>query len=166
MTHPTASGYTPVQRLFHWTIAAMIFFNLLLPDGMVAWHRIVRRGGAPTAQDISAANVHAYVGIAILVLAVMRLWLRLRHGAPAEPAAEPKIFRLAARLAHAGLYALIFAMPLTGMAAYYFGMNAVGSIHAEALKIILWALIAAHVVGALLHQFHWRTDVLRRMTIG
>ncbi|NKJ95691.1 hypothetical protein GFM14_29870 [Rhizobium leguminosarum bv. viciae] len=75
-------------------------------------------------------------------------------------------FNLAARLAHAGLYILIFAMPLSGIAAYYFGIDPAGSFHAGVLKIILWALIAAHVAGALVHQFYWKSNVLRRMTLG
>ncbi|MGO8271721.1 cytochrome b, partial [Rhizobium ruizarguesonis] len=33
-------------------------------------------------------------------------------------------------------------------------------------KIILWALIAAHVAGAIVHQFSWKSNVLRRMTLG
>lgn len=120
----------------------------------------------PTPEQISSANIHAYVGIAILVLAVLRLGLRFTKGVPDEIAQEPVIFRLAARLAHAGLYILIFAMPLSGIAAYYFGIDPAGSFHADVLKIILWALIAAHVASALVHQFYWKSNVLRRMTLG
>ncbi|MBB2749670.1 UNVERIFIED_ORG: cytochrome b561 [Rhizobium aethiopicum] len=166
MQRPPAKGYSLSQRFLHWTVALLIFFNLLFPDGMNVWHRLMRRGGVPTPEQVASANIHAYVGIAILLLAVVRLGLRFINGAPAEAAEEPAIFRLAAKLAHAGLYILIFAMPLTGIAAYYFGINPAGSFHADVLKIILWALIAAHVAGALLHQFYWKTNVLRRMTLG
>lgn len=120
----------------------------------------------PTPEQISSANIHAYVGIAILVFAVLRLCLRFINGVPPEVSEEPAIFRLAAKLAHAGLYILIFAMPLTGVAAYYFGIHSAGSVHADVLKVILWALIAAHVAGALLHHFYWKSNVLRRMTLG
>jgi cytochrome b561 len=57
-------------------------------------------------------------------------------------------------------------MPLTGIAAYYFGMDAVGSLHADVLKVVLWVFVAAHVAGALVHQFYWKTNVLKRMTVG
>ncbi|RFB89536.1 cytochrome B [Rhizobium leguminosarum bv. trifolii] len=166
MQQPSIKGYSLSQRLLHWTVALLIFFNLLFPDGMNVWHRLMRRGQVPTPEQIASANIHAYVGIAILLLAVVRLGLRFVNGVPAEAVEEPAIFRLAARLAHAGLYILIFAMPLTGIAAYYFGVNPVGSFHADVLKILLWALIAAHVAGALVHQFYWKTNVLRRMTLG
>ncbi|ANM12570.1 MULTISPECIES: cytochrome b [unclassified Rhizobium] len=166
MQQPSITGYSVSQRLLHWAVALLIFFNLLFPDGMNVWHRLMRRGQVPTPEQIASANIHAYVGIAILLLAVVRLGLRFINGVPAEAAQEPAIFRLAARLAHAGLYILIFAMPLTGIAAYYFGINPAGSFHADVLKVLLWALIAAHVAGALVHQFYWKTNVLRRMTLG
>ncbi|CAK09914.1 cytochrome b [Rhizobium johnstonii] len=166
MQQPSIVSYSLSQRFLHWAVALLIFFNLLFPDGMNIWHRLMRRGQVPTPEQISSANIHAYVGIAILVLAVLRLGLRFSKGVPDEIAQEPAIFRLAARLAHAGLYTLIFAMPLSGIAAYYFGFDSVGSIHADVLKIILWALIAAHVAGALVHHFYWKSNVLRRMTLG
>lgn len=159
-------AYSLPQRLVHWAMALLIFYNLLFPDGMNEWHRAVRRGGIPSVDQVSAANLHAYVGIAILMLAIIRVCLRLVQGAPAEIAAEPAVFRLAAKLVHFGLYAFIFAMPLTGIAAYYFGVDAAGSVHADVLKVILWALIGAHVAGALVHQFYWKSNVVRRMTVG
>ena len=166
MQQPCAKGYSLSQRLLHWTVALLIFFNLLFPDGMNIWHRLMRRGEVPTPEQIASANIHAYVGIAILLLAVVRLGLRFFNGVPTEATEEPTIFLLAAKLAHAGLYVLIFALPLTGIAAYYFGINSAGSLHADVLKIILWALIAAHVAGALVHQFYWKTNVIRRKTLG
>lgn len=166
MQQPSIMSYSLSQRFLHWAVALLIFFNLLFPDGMNIWHRLMRRGQVPTPEQISSANIHAYVGIAILVLAILRLGLRFTKGVPDEMAQEPAIFRLAARLAHAGLYILIFAMPLSGIAAYYFGIDPAGSFHADVLKIILWALIAAHVAGALVHQFYWKSNVLRRMTLG
>ena len=165
---PSASvdAYSPPQRLIHWAMALLIFFNLLFPDGMNEWHRAMRRSGAATADQIAAANIHAYVGVAILVLAIIRVCMRFSQGAPIEVAGEPAIFRLAAKVVHFGFYAFIFMMPLTGIAAYYFRMDAVGSLHADVLKVVLWAFIAAHVAGALAHQFYWKTNVLRRMTVG
>ncbi|MBB6303759.1 cytochrome b [Rhizobium leucaenae] len=166
MTQPVRLNYSPLQRVLHWTIALLVFFNLLFPDDMNAWHRIVRRGGSPSPDDVSAANVHAYVGIIILVLALVRLGIRYTQGVPEETTSEPALFRIAARMAHVALYVLLFAMPLSGIAAYYLGVEALGSVHAGILKVLLWALIIAHVTGALAHQFYWKTDVLRRMTIG
>ncbi|MBX4907222.1 MULTISPECIES: cytochrome b/b6 domain-containing protein [Rhizobium] len=166
MQQPSIPSYSLSQRFLHWAVALLIFFNLLFPDGMNIWHRLVRRGEVPTPEQIASANIHTYVGIAILLLAVLRLCLRFMQGAPPEASQEPAIVRLGAKLAHAGLYILLFAMPLSGIAAYYFGINPAGFVHADVLKVILWGLIAAHVAGGLVHQFYYKSNVLRRMTLG
>jgi hypothetical protein len=56
MTQSMPSKYSPMQRLLHWTIALLIFFNLLFPDGMNAWHHVVRQGGKPSAADVLMAD--------------------------------------------------------------------------------------------------------------
>lgn len=159
-------AFSVPQRLLHWLTAALVLFNLLLPDGMSEWRHAIRQTGSASPDQVSSANIHAYVGIAILLAVAARLLLRFTTGVPDAPSKEPMIFRIAAKLAHAALYFLLIAMPLTGIAAYYFGVSTAGNIHADVLKVILWGLIGAHVLGALVHQFYWKTNVLRRMTIG
>ena len=159
-------SYSLSQRAVHWIMAALIFFNLIWTDGIEAWNRAARNGGTPSADLVSSANIHSYVGIAILALAALRVILRLAQGAPDHPEAEPPLFQLASKLAHVALYALIFLVPLSGIAKYYFGFNLAGDLHAEILTNLLWALIGAHVMGALAHKFYWKTDVLDRMTKG
>lgn len=162
----TPQSFSVPQRVLHWLTAILVLFNLLLPDGMNEWRRATRQAGTATSDQVSSANIHAYVGIAILLLVAMRLLLRFTTGVPGSPSEEPMIFRVGAKLAHAALYLMLIAMPVTGIAAYYFGADTAGSIHADVLKVILWGLIGAHVLGALVHQFYWKTNVLRRMTIG
>jgi cytochrome b561 len=166
MTKDTPTVFSIPQRLLHWLTAGLVFFNLLLPDGINDWKRSIRRAGSATADQVSSANLHAYVGVAILFLVALRLLLRVTSGVPASPTEVPPIFRIAAKLAHAALYFLLLVMPITGMAAYYLGYNVAGDIHADVLKVILWIVIVGHILGALFHQFYWKTDVLRRMTIG
>jgi len=166
MARPTPVSFSPTQRFLHWAIALLIFFNLIFSEGMEEWNRAMRRTGTSTAEQVSGANIHAYVGIAILLLAVLQLTLRLTSGRPATPPEEPVLFQWASKAAHALLYLFMLAMPLTGIAAYYLGMGAAGDIHADVLKVLLWILIVAHILGALVHQFYWKTDVLRRITIG
>ena len=61
-------------------------------------------------------SIHKPLGIAILVLALIRLAVRLRYGAPPLPADLPEPMKLAAHLSHYALYALMIAMPLIGWA--------------------------------------------------
>lgn len=154
------------QRIVHWTMAALIVFNLLLPDGMNRWAHLLRQGQVPTPEQIASANIHAYVGIAVLALAVLRLALRLFQGAPAEPEGEPPVLKLAARIGHVAFYVLFFVLPLTGIARYYFGSEAAGFLHSGPLKALMWVLIGVHVGAAVMHQFYWKTGIMKRMTSG
>lgn len=158
--------YSIAQRLLHWCVVVLIFFNLLFPDGMNRWHHLVRHGQTPTPDDISSANIHAYVGITILLLAAIRLLLRWERGVPPEPAGQPALLNMLAKLVHFLLYALLFLMPITGILAYYLGIASSGSLHADVLKIVLWAVIGLHALGALTQHFYFKSNVLRRMTTG
>ncbi|PYE88953.1 cytochrome b561 [Phyllobacterium leguminum] len=147
-------------------MALLILFNLLFPDGMVIWARAFFSGRTPTSEQVSAANIHAYVGITVLLLASIRLCLRFIQGVPPEPREEPAFIRAVARISHWAFYALFFIMPLSGIAAYYFGSKGAAFAHGGPIKTLMWVLIVAHIAGVLVHQFYWKTDLLKRMTSG
>jgi cytochrome b561 len=90
----TPSSFSVPQRVLHWLTAALVFFNLLLPDGMNEWNRSIKRTGTATADQVASANIHAYVGVAILILVALRVVLRVVQGVPASSSQEPMIFRL------------------------------------------------------------------------
>lgn len=159
-------NYSISQRILHWGMTLLILFNLLATEGIETWHRAGRRGLEITPEMVSSANIHAYVGIAILLLAAVRLIVRLVQGVPELPSEEPKALQVIAKATHGMLYVLMLAMPLTGIAAYYFDIGTAGDIHADVFKIVLWVLIALHAAGALVQKFYFKTDVLDRMTRG
>lgn len=159
-------NYSIPQRILHWGTALLILFNLLFTEGIEVWHRAVRRAQEITPDMVSSANIHAYVGIAILVFVVLRIVLRLVQGVPSMPSDEPKLLQWTAKATHGMLYLLMLAMPMTGIAAYYFDVGTAGDIHADVLKVVLWVLFALHVAGALVQKFYFKTDVLERMTKG
>lgn len=158
-------NYSIPQRVVHWGTALLIFFNLIFTDGMEAYHHALRRH-EDTTDLVSGANIHAYVGIAILVLAVLRIILRITQGAPEMPADEPVIAKFAAAATHGLIYLLLLSLPISGMAAYYFNIGVAGDLHADVLKTVLWALLVLHIAAALIHKFVWKTDVMDRMTKG
>jgi cytochrome b561 len=88
-------------------MAACILAMLFIGVGMIS---------TISARYLTLVSIHKPLGIAILVLALLRLVLRLRRGAPPLPANLPEPMKLAARLSHVVLYALMFAMPLLGWA--------------------------------------------------
>ncbi len=156
------TGYSVAQVTLHWTIAALAIIQLFIGEDIVPAYRAFRRGTEPSADAIFDANIHVYVGIAVLVLALMRLALRLRRGVPASPAGESKAQRYLAATVHGLLYLAILGMPVTGALAWYFGVGAAGEIHELAKPVIIVAVVL-HVAGSLWQHFYERTDVLVRM---
>lgn len=158
--------YSLPQRALHWLTAALIFYSLLLPGEIEHVVDAARDGKVATPEQLFSANIHVYLGFAVLGFTIIRLVLRLVQGAPATPASEPAPFRLIAAATHAALYFLLLAMPLAGIAKFYFGVGIAGFIHGGPMKLALWILVGLHVAGALAHKFYWKTDVMDRMTKG
>jgi cytochrome b561 len=99
--------FNPLQRTLHWLMAICILAMLFIGVGMVS----------TVASDyLTLVNIHKPLGIAILVLALIRLVVRLRYGAPPLPLDLPEPMKLAAYLSHYALYSLRIAMPLSGWA--------------------------------------------------
>ena len=97
--------YTGVAIAFHWLVAVGIVVNVALAW---LWPILADDRVRP------AIDLHKSIGITILGLAIMRLVWRLTHRPPAMPTTYQKWEIGAAHATHALLYALIFAMPLTG----------------------------------------------------
>ncbi|MGO1070809.1 cytochrome b [Lysobacter sp. CA199] len=162
-------------RVLHWLMAAMILTMLFIGAGMVA-----------TVSDKHTwlLALHKPLGIAILVLALLRLALRLLHKPPALPADLPPLQRFAAKASHALLYALMFALPLIGWAMLSAGGYPVSlgagvllppiapfdaSVFAvlrwlhRSLAYVLFATVLLHLGAALYHGLIRRDGVLRSM---
>ncbi len=93
--------------------------------------------GAGMVTTVSAAHqsllaLHRPLGIAILVLVLIRIVVRLTRGAPPLPPEVPSVQQRVAHLSHLLLYVLMFAMPLIGWAMVSAGgypVTLYGSIH-------------------------------------
>lgn len=165
MAHTVPVAYTLPQKTLHWLMALLILFNLIITDGIEAWDRAAGSGSV-TPDQIAAANIHAYVGFAILGLAVLRLILRIVQPVPAPPAEEPALFQRAAMLAHGAFYVLFFAMPVLGALKYYGDVDVAGFLHAGPVKLVLWLLIGIHVLAIPVHRLMWKSNIMARMTTG
>jgi cytochrome b561 len=102
-----SSRYTGPAILLHWLVAAGIGANILL-----IWATWAMSDNSPNVRPI--IDLHKSIGITVLGLAIMRLLWRATHTPPAFPAGYAPWERKAAHAAHWILYALIFAMPLSG----------------------------------------------------
>ncbi|RYG29680.1 MAG: cytochrome b [Burkholderiales bacterium] len=175
--------YHPIGIFFHWLMALMVFAQLWW-----GWRTSFLMAGFEKAD---AYVVHAQLGAAILVVAFLRLGWRIiaPFVAPKLEAPEdlPGWQRLAAEVTHWLLYALMIALPVSGLIM-------IGSTAPETLEralgvtafrdvdfttraqlehfmerahfVMIWGMIgllALHIGAALKHHFVDRDDVLARM---
>lgn len=156
------AGYSATQITLHWIIAVLVIFQLIMGEDIKPAYRAFSRGNTPAEADLFWANIHVYVGIAIFVLALLRVVVLLRRGAPEPPADEHRLLKMAARATHGILYLVILGMPISGGVAWYFGIHDAGEVH-EMAKPVIIAVVVLHVAAALWHHFVKRNDVLKRM---
>ena len=171
----SALRYGIVAQTLHWAIVVLLIVQVTL--GMIA-------DELPLGlEKLALLARHKSFGITILGLAVIRLaWRWIDRPPPPPP--MPRWQQLAANLNHWALYALLFAMPLSGWmmssASNYpvswFGIaqlpdlvlpdrslkEQLEEVH-ELLATILISLALLHVAAALKHQFFDRDGLLFRM---
>lgn len=167
--------FTGLQRLLHWLMAICIIAMLFIGVGMLS---------TVMPKYLPLMATHKTLGVAILVLALLRLAVRAYKGAPALPADLPEPMKLAARLSHIALYGLMIAMPLLGWAmlstADYpivlFGDVRLPAIlpQSDTLHTFFWkahvylafaffALILVHIAAALFHLLVRKDGVFEAM---
>jgi cytochrome b561 len=163
------------QRLLHWLMAICILSMLFIGVGMVS---------TVTPKYLTLVQIHKPLGIAILLLALIRLALRIYYGAPALPADLPEPMKLAAELSQYVLYALMIGMPLLGwgmLSAASYPVVLFGGVHlpsilpvSDSLHTLLWhahyylafaffAIILMHVAAILFHKLIRRDGVFETM---
>lgn len=167
--------FTRTARWLHWSMAVMILAMLFIGVAMVT----------SLEQRPWLIDIHRPLGLLILLLAVVRLWHRRRYPPPPLPASLPTLQARIARASHVALYALMLAMPLLGWAmssagGYHvtlpFGLTLPALVPQDAtlytwlrsahgvLGYALFALVLAHIAGALHHAWVRRDGVFEAMT--
>lgn len=165
--------YSGPQIVLHWLSAVLVICTLSLPYAQDLLADLLGGSGG-------VFTLHKSLGLSILLLTVLRLLLRARHGTPQRLVDSASWQRLAAKLGHAALYLLLLAMPLSGL---LFGKRPVElfwlltidplpvsdttralarQFHLTA-KYLLFALILGHACMALWHHYRLRDGVLRTM---
>lgn len=171
--------YTTTARVLHW----LLVLALLAQVGLGWYLGEIPRG---TPARTLYVNFHKSTGLIIGLLIILRLYWRLTHPAPPLPGRLPAWERMAAKWSHAGLYACMIVMPLSGYVASNFSKYGVNFFNA--IKLPAWGgdnpaiykalngahlvtsflfvgLIAVHALAALRHLFK-RDGVFSRMWFG
>jgi cytochrome b561 len=167
--------FTPLQRALHWLMAAMVVAMLFIGVGMVSTLH---------PKFLTLLSIHRPLGIAILVLAVLRIGVRLWRGAPPLPGDLPPWQAAGAKASHYLLYGLLIAMPLIGwsmLSAGGYPILLYGPIHLPKiaphddalyavlrsthtwLAYLLFATVILHLGAALFHALIRRDGVFASM---
>jgi cytochrome b561 len=168
--------YTRTAKTLHWLMAVLILGLLALGFYM--------QDLPLSPQKLQLYSWHKWAGVTVFLLVLFRLAWRATHQPPPLPDHLPKLLQLAAHAAHALLYLLMIAIPLSGwlmssakgFQTVWFGVlpipdllgknqalgNLLQTVHLS-LNLLLIAVLIAHVGAALKHHFMDRDDVLTRM---
>jgi cytochrome b561 len=166
--------FAAFSRLLHWTMAAMVLTMLCIGVAMVAslanYHLLV--------------SIHRPLGIAILILVVVRFANRLLNPPPPFPATMPRAERLAATASEYTMYGLMFVLPLVGwgmLSAARYPIVLYGSLHLPfifphdamlyavlrkahtILAYVFFLTFLAHFGAILFHTLIVRDGILLRM---
>lgn len=172
-----SNGYTRTAIGLHWLIA------LLIIGGFAVGLYMTELEGLSLTK-LKLYSWHKWIGVTVFALALLRVTWRLLHGAPAAVPGVPAWQARAAQAAHLGLYALIFAVPLTGylmsqaagIPVVYLGLWEMPTLLAAdenlkevleqthaVLNYLMAAIVAVHALAALKHHFIHRDGTLARM---
>jgi cytochrome b561 len=170
--------FAPLARLLHWLMALMIISMLFIGAGMAA---------SVSERHEWLIHIHKPLGVAILLLVIVRLAVRFSTRQPPLPADLPGWQALAAKASHMLLYALMLILPLLGWAMISAAGDPVmlGSslqlpsiVPANAqtfaflrkahgyLAYLLFLTVLLHLAAALFHGWVRRDGVLQSMLFG
>ena len=118
---PSEAEYTAVAKALHWIIAALILVQIPLGFIMVSMREenvaAIQAGTAPPyglLEIFDLYQLHKSLGVTVLGFVILRLLWRLAVPPPALPKSMPALERAGAHGAHIALYALMFALPISG----------------------------------------------------
>lgn len=160
MTEKT-QRYARAQIVVHWLTLALLLVSFVSHESIKAAWDAITEGQGDDAFGIGVP-VHVFTGLAVLALTLLRLVLRVRHGAPPPVAGQSPLITVSSAIVHGLLYVLLLAIPVTGGMAWFGGLEDLGEVH-EVLFNLTLALVVLHVGAALFHQFLLKDNLLSRM---
>jgi cytochrome b561 len=173
----TETAYDARLRWIHWA-SAVLFIAAVL----IGFYCGLQPPGTSPRREL--LEVHKSLGVTLFFLAILRVMVRARTTAPPEPASFGPLVRLAARLNHWTLYAVLFAMPITGYlftsaggySLKYFwtfswprlvsGSPSVahaGEVSHDALAYLVYVAVTLHVMATIWHVVVKKDATLSRM---
>src|SRR6266850_4350944 len=167
--------FTAFSRLLHWTMAAMVLTMLCVGVAMVV---------SLANYHVLLVSIHRPLGIAILILVVVRFVNRLLNPPPPFPSTMSRAESLVATASEYTMYGLMFVLPLVGwgmLSAARYPIVLFGSVHPPFIlphDVMLYSVLRkghtilaylffltfiAHFGAILFHTLIVRDGLLKRM---
>ncbi|MCP1200432.1 cytochrome b [Notoacmeibacter sp. MSK16QG-6] len=156
------SRWSTLHVFLHWAVVAFIIVQWWTGHDVGRLLHAEERGRTVDTSEAVLAYTHVAFGVLVLLSMLTRLYDRYSHGRPPHPQDVPNWAHWLAKATHLLLYAVLIVMPLTGLAAFFGGIEPAEEVH-ETLWTVLLVLIVLHIVGAFVNHFHYKNDVLLRM---
>lgn len=176
MLKNTADSYGCVSKSLHWIVGLLII--ALFVVGLIM-------GELPNGPDkMNVYALHKSFGIVVLFLAFLRLSWRFSGGVPLPLPNHQAWEKQLAKVTHVALYALMFAIPMTGWvmsSSFGYSVSVFGLFTlpdlvpknpefaeqvAEAHEVLAFSVIGLaglHAAGAFKHHFIDKDSTLKRM---
>ncbi len=171
-----ARGYDARTIIFHWLTLGLIAAQWVLAQVIDDFSR-----GPPR---VAARSTHILLGLVILAVVAGRIVWRATQGRRL-PAADRGALHVVAKATHWAMYALICVALLLGLFTVWaqgdsiYGLfavpaydpankalgNQVAGVHGTVVTVLL-VLVGVHASAALIHQYVWKDNLLRRMIPG
>jgi cytochrome b561 len=176
----STTSYDVRLRWIHWA-SAMLFIAAML----IGFYCGLQAPGTSPRREL--LEVHKSLGVTLFFLAILRIMVRAATTAPPEPKSYGVLVRVAARLNHWVLYAVLLAMPVTGYlfssaggySLKFFWMfswprlisNSPFLAHAgetshDALAYLVYVAVGLHIVATVWHAVVKKDETLSRMWPG
>lgn len=168
--------YHPVHVVLHWLIFLLVIMTLAIG-------KLVIPGVSPDdPQKVFMLQAHAYIGMFIGVLLVIRLILRFTVKPPARADSGSPFLNFVANAVHFLLYLFVIGMALSGFNLFLaanlpevfsrqisYPQDFFQYLPRMAHGLISWlllGLIVLHFGAAMYHQFFLKDNLLGRMWFG
>ncbi len=136
-------GYGSAAKALHWLTAVLVVLQITL--ALRAWKL------PPGSVKNALLGQHMSVGLCVLLLTVLRLAWRRKHGTPALPSSISPRLQWAARTNQGLLYVLLLLLPLSGWTMVSAAGIAPSLFGTVPLPALLTASTQSHQVLKLVH---------------
>ena len=154
--------YSLSQILLHWLIALLVFYQLVTSDYMQENYQTFLNTGDWPHYFSYKTKIHIAIWIFLLFGMLIRIYLRFKTKVPKLPPDISTLLTVIAKSSHFFLYFLLFLMPISGIAGWFWKLTFLITVHILSYEILL-ALILFHICAVMFHEGILGNKIIHRM---